>query len=75
MSNIQDENYNILKAFDQDQVTMFNEWREVLPRGYLGKEGSYRFKFVIVPTSVGDEITVIDLIFGAELDLSMAEKW
>lgn len=69
---------NIWERFlDKAQLSLFIEWKNALPEPdrELGLEGSHRYKFTIVPTSVGNEITVEDLIHMSTCNLSMAERW
>ena len=69
----------IVESFlGDDQKRLLEDWKNRLniPKDkYLLDAVSYRYKWVIVPTSAGDEITVIDLMTNESLDLSMAETW
>lgn len=63
-------------CLDDEQLKLFTNWADALPEGNLMHFGFvFRFKFIIIPGSVGEEITAIDLITEKQIDLSMCERW
>jgi len=60
---------------NSDQVALFLAWKAKHGEPIFNGDLTLRYKWIIVPTSVGNEITVVDLKTGEELDLSMAETW